>query len=255
MTSPLAAVSFLTRIPVAPGRVREMEEVARAQAWFPAVGLLLGGALLAVDRVASKALPPASVDVLIVVTLALLTGAIHLDGLADSADGLFGGATRGRRLELMRDVHAGTYAVTAVVCVLALKWAGLVALPLDVRTEALLCVPCLARFAMLVVIAVFPYARSEGVGLGFRRHAWPWGVCIGGGTALFTAAVLLGPGGLLVLAGAIAAALALGALSSRLIGGVTGDVYGATAEVCEALLLLVIAALANRGWIDGWLFS
>jgi adenosylcobinamide-GDP ribazoletransferase len=255
VTSFLAALEFLTRLRVRRTPRGDMERVARAQAWFPAVGLLLGLALLALDRLALRALPEASVDVLLVVALALLTGALHLDGLADTADGLLGGATPDERLAIMRDVHAGTYAVVAVACVLAMKWAGLAALPGEVRVEAILIAPCLARWALLVTAAQFPYARAEGTGAAFRAHAWPTAAAIGGATALVAAVVLLGAGGAAAVAFAAACGLGVGAYATRMLGGVTGDVYGATVEVTEALALLFIAALAHRGWAEALVFG
>jgi adenosylcobinamide-GDP ribazoletransferase len=251
--SPLNAVAFLTRLP-APGARPDLEQVAASQPWFAAAGLLIGALALAVDRIAMRALPPASVDVLVVVALVAITGGLHLDGLADAADGLLGGRTPEQRLEIMRDVHAGTYAIVAIVCVLALKWAGLAALPADVRVEAVLLTPCLARFAV-VVAATLPYARPEGLGASFRRHAWPWGVVASGLTAAGAAAALVGAGCAIVVAFAAVVPLALGWLALRAAGGVTGDTLGATIEVTEALMLLFIAALAGRGWLEAALLG
>jgi adenosylcobinamide-GDP ribazoletransferase len=248
----LAALEFLTRLRVRRVPRTDMRSIAAAQMWFPAVGLLIGALLLAIDRLASRALPAASADVIVVVALAMITGGLHLDGLADAADGVFGGDTPERRLEIMRDVHAGTYAIVAVVAVLALKWAGLAAMPTSVRFEALLLVPCLARLAMVAGAAAYPYARPDGMGAGFRAHARR-ALPVAGATAFTASMLLIGAGGLLVTAFAVTAALAVGACATRAAGGMTGDLYGATAEISEALLLLVIAAMANRGWIDAWL--
>lgn len=233
-----------------------MDDVARSSAWFPAVGLLLGAIVLAVDRLAMRALPPNAVDVLLVVAMVVLTGALHLDGLADAADGLFGGGDPTHRLEIMRDVHTGTFGVVAVACVLALKWAGYNAHPSDIRVEGILLAPCVSRMAMLTAIAAFPYARAEGAGTGFRGQAWPFAWTFGAATMLVAAIALLGWSGLLVAAFAAGSALVLGALTARLLGGgLTGDVYGAIVEVTEACVLLFIAAMAQRGWVDAWLFG
>ncbi|MEX2247664.1 MAG: adenosylcobinamide-GDP ribazoletransferase [Dehalococcoidia bacterium] len=251
----LSAVQFLTRLPVPGATPGDLTAVAGAQAWFPAVGLLLGAALVGVDRIAMRALPPVAVDALVVVALIVLTGALHLDGLADAADGLFGGRDAEDRLRIMRDVHAGTYAIVAVFAVLLLKWSGLLSLPVNVRVEALLLFPCLARFSLLVAIAVFPYAREEGVGAGFRERAWPGATLAGGAFVLLVSVGMLGAGGALAFAFAIAAGLAAGAFATRLAGGMTGDVYGATVEVSEAAVVLFLAAMAERGWVDAWLLG
>lgn len=249
----LAAIEFLTRLRIRHGPPADLAGVAAAQGWFPLVGLLIGAALLGFDRLAQRALPEPAVDVLLVVLLAAITGGLHLDGLADAADGLLGGHDRERRLAIMRDPHAGSFAIVAVAGVLAMKWAGLAALPSAVRFEALLLAPCLARFAMLLTSAAFPYARPDGMGAAFHQHAWPAATIAGTATALVASVALLGDGGLLVLAFAGACAVAAGALAKRAVGGMTGDLYGATIEVSEALLLLFVAALANRGWLDAWL--
>jgi adenosylcobinamide-GDP ribazoletransferase len=246
----LAALEFLTRLRVRPTPPGDMRRVAAAQGWFPAVGFILGALLLGIDRLASRALPEPSVDVLLVVALAALTGGLHLDGLGDAADGMLGGRDRKQRLAIMRDVHAGTYAVIAIVGVLALKWAGLAAMPRAVRFEALLLVPCLARMAMVIGAAAFPYARNEGVGAAFHDAALPVPVIVAGTTAVAAAVVLLGAGGPIAAAFAVCCALAVGVYARQSIGGMTGDVYGATAEIAEAALFLLIAALATRGWVE-----
>jgi adenosylcobinamide-GDP ribazoletransferase len=251
---PVDAIHFLTRVRIPGVRHPSLDDIAASQAWFAAVGLLLGALLVAVDWLAGRALPDPSVDVIIVIVLAAVTGALHLDGLADAADGLFGGPDAANRLAIMRDVHRGTYAIVAVVSVLALKWAGLSALPAEVRVEALLIAPCAARFSMVVSIAAFPYARTEGLGSPFKRHA-AVGAAACFVTSLTAGVALLGAAGLYITTIAAVVALAVGAVSARLVGGTTGDVYGATAELCEAALWLVIAACAIRGWAEPLLFA
>jgi adenosylcobinamide-GDP ribazoletransferase len=251
----LAALEFLTRLRVRRTPAGDMRRVAGAQAWFPVVGLLIGALLLAIDHVASRALPVASVDVLLVVALVAVTGGLHLDGLADAADGLFGGRDRQQRLEIMRDVHAGTFAIVVIVSVMALKWAGLDALPRNVRYEALLLAPCLARLAMVIAAAAFPYARSEGVGMAFHDAARPLVLALACGVGTVASVAMLGAGGLALVGFAAASALAIGTYARRSVGGMTGDLYGATAELTEAGLFLLVAALATRGWLHPLLFD
>jgi adenosylcobinamide-GDP ribazoletransferase len=249
-----AALGFLTRIPIPRSIDRSMERVAAGQAWFSAVGLLIGVMLIGVDEATSPALPRGAVDVLIVVALVIVTGGLHLDGLSDAADGILGGGTRERRLEIMRDAHIGAFGVVAIVCVLALKWAGLQSLPGAVRGEAIVLVPCLARFAVLVPAAAFAPARASGLGAALHTHP-RFAVVMAGTVALAAAVVLLGLGGAYAFACAMACALALGWYAVRMVGGVTGDTHGATIEITEAITLLFIAALANRGWIEAAAFG
>jgi len=251
----LVALEFLTRLSIRRTPRGDLEQVARSQMWFPAVGLLIGALLVGIDRLATRALPVGSVDVMLVVALALITGGLHLDGLADAADGLFGGYTPRRRLEIMHDVHAGSFAIIAIASALALKWAGLAALPQSVRIEALLVVPCVARFAVLFSIVAFPYARVEGMGAIQHDRAGAGALAVGGATAAIVAIALLGLGGVYALALAVAVAFAVALVARRMVGGMTGDLYGATVEIAEIALLLFIAAFANRGWIDAWLLG
>jgi adenosylcobinamide-GDP ribazoletransferase len=251
----LIALEFLTRLRVRRTPLGDLRSIADAQAWFPLVGLVIGALLVGVDWLARRALPGPSADVLVVVALVAITGALHLDGLADAADGLLGGRDRDERLRIMHDVHAGTYAIVAIVCVLAMKWAGIAALPSRARYEALLLAPCLARFAMLLASAAVPYARPEGAGAAFHARAWPIATIAGAATALAASVALLGAGGVAVVTFAAACGLAAAAVARRFAGGMTGDLFGATIEVSEALLLLAIAALAQRDWLHGWLLA
>src|SRR5262249_4187310 len=122
---PLLAVEFLTVARVRRFRLVSPAELARSQAFYPLVGLALGGALPAVDRLLAGALPPLTRSALQVALLAAVTRGLHLDGLADSFDGLLGGRDRGQRLEIMRDPRIGSFGATALALVLLLKWSAL----------------------------------------------------------------------------------------------------------------------------------
>lgn len=252
MSSFFAAVAFLTRVPIPRRRVAFAGVPAAAQGWFPAVGLVIGGVLVGLERLCRLALPDSTNAVVLVVALVVITGGLHLDGLADAADGLLGGRDRERRLEIMHDVHAGTYAVLALVSVLALKAAGIAALPGAVHWQALLLTPCLARFAMVVTSAAFPYAREEGLGSAFHESATAPRLAFAAGTAVVAALVLFGATGVGMVAFVAGLALAIGVVARRAVGGMTGDLYGATIEITEALLLLCIAAVGGQGWLASW---
>ena len=256
MSGLAAAIGFLTRLPLPAGAASELRDVALSQAWFPAVGLLIGLALLGVDRAVSRALPPVSVAVLDVVALAVFTGALHLDGLADAADGLFGGhdaaiaAGRSCTMSTPGTLRAGRrgFGAGAEVCRHRRTARRL-------RFESLLLAPCLARLAMVVAIAAFPYARSEGIGASFHAARGRRG-------AGRSAAVALVAGGGAAwrerrLRGGVRRRLRplFGAIATQLVGGMTGDLYGATLEMSEACLLLFFAAFAARGWLAAWLLG
>jgi adenosylcobinamide-GDP ribazoletransferase len=228
------ALSLLTTI----GR-RGGALTARALPWFPIVGAALGALVGGAWWVADQAWPPLAAAVVAVVVDLAVTGMLHVDGLADSADGLLPHATRERRLEIMRAPDVGAFGVTAVVAVLLVEVAGLASR----RPSVLLVVAlwCAARSLVAVVPAVVPYARPGGMATNLVEGAtrWPllalpvavglgaWGAGVGGAVAVVV--------GLLAGIGVIAVA-------RQRLGGFTGDVLGATIVVTQAVGLLAAAA-------------
>ena len=236
------AVGFLTVLPVSPGEAARM---GPSRAFFPLVGLGIGGVLAALDYAAAQVLPPLVVGALLVAALLAMTRAIHTEGFLDCCDGLLGGHTPQRRLEILRDSRVGAFAVAGGAALLLLKWSLLAEAPGEVRAALLALFPCLSRFGMLTAMAAFDYVRESGAGTAFQAGAHWWQVAFGLATAAAASVLLLGVGGLLLLAAAVAVALALGWWVTRLLGGMTGDAYGAVNEVAEvAVLLLGIALLS-----------
>jgi len=234
-----AAVSFLTVLPVANADGSPGTRLGRA--YFPAVGALVGlvagAVLVVVDGIAGPLLAAAAA----VASLCLLTGAIHLDGLADSADGLLGRGDAARRLEVMRDPRLGSYGVTALAVVLLLQTAALAGMPPSRALVALIVAGAISRLAAAVVIAWVPYVRTSGLGVaaagaGGRRID----LAVGLGTV---AVVALLDWQRALVAGMLVAAVVLmvTGLARRRLGGVTGDVCGATAELGQLAVLLVFA--------------
>ncbi|GAC1339730.1 MAG: adenosylcobinamide-GDP ribazoletransferase [Candidatus Dormibacteria bacterium] len=234
------AFSFLTILPVAHPAGGPGERLGRA--YFPAVGAVVGLAAAIGFVLVGAVTTPLLAAVAAVSVLALLTGGLHLDGLADSADGLFGGRDRDQRLEIMRDSRTGAFGVVAVVLVIVGDVSALSALSPMRAGIALIVAGALSRWAMLGVVVLLPYARPEGLGLAAEgRHRIPDLVI---GTALAAVACLLDWRRALLAAVLVgAAALGLGRFARRRIGGATGDVYGAAAEVCQ---LAALAAFVVR---------
>lgn len=228
------AIGFLTVLPLAPGSPARM---GPARAYFPLVGLALGGILAGLDLVARQALPPLAVSALLVAALLVLTRALHTEGFLDSCDGLFGGCDRARRLEILRDPHVGAFAVIGGTSLLLLKWSGIAGLPDEERTALLVLFPCLSRLGMVVTMEAFSYAREHGLGTAFEDGRSRWQVVFGLATAT-AAALLLGLAGLVLLGATVAAALAIGRWVTGLLDGMTGDTYGAVNEVGEVVVLL-----------------
>ncbi len=229
------AFGFLTILPVSPGRA---EAMAPARAYFPIVGLALGGALAVLDHAIGRVLAPQASAAILLIALLVLTRAIHTEGFLDTCDGLLGGFSKERRLAILRDTHVGAFAVIGAVCLLLSKWALLVETPDAMRASLLAAFPCLSRCGMLSTMAVFPCAREDGIGAAFQAGTSRWQIALGLVTATAAGWLLLGYAGLVLVAGAIAVALALGAWCTRLLGGMTGDTYGAVNEVGEVTVLL-----------------
>lgn len=239
----VCAIQFLTRVPMPALKTFEPEWITRSARYFPLVGQGVGAASALVLLAGEQVWGGGVAAVLAIAVGLLLTGAFHEDGLADTADGLGGGLTPARRLEIMKDSRVGTYGVCALILVLGLKVALLASTP----TAALILLAAhgAGRAAAVVVMRVTPYAPSGEAG---KWKPLPQGVRTGEVLiALLIAAwplVFLPMGAALAgLAGGAALAIALALLARRLIGGHTGDVLGAVEQLFEVGFLLGAAAL------------
>ena len=242
MTGLRLAIGFLTVLPVAPAGEARM---GPARAWFPLVGLGLGGVLLALDVAAREGLPSLVVGAILVAALLVLTRAIHTEGFLDCCDGLFGAYTREDRLRILRDTHVGAFAVIGGAALLLLKWSALAGIPDEARTGLLLVFPCLSRLGMVTTMALFPYAREQGLGTSFQEGRTLWQVGLGLATATVASVLFLGGGGAILLGVVVVVSLGLGRWMTGMLGGMTGDTYGAVNEVGEvAVLVLGIALFA-----------
>jgi adenosylcobinamide-GDP ribazoletransferase len=244
----LFAWHFLTAIPLSHGHHEPMPgELAGSFAWYPLIGLLLGGLLAGSDLLLSKLFQPMVVNILLIVILVAVTRGLHQDGLADFLDGLAGGRTPSDRLAIMRDGRIGAIGATGLILALGLRYAALMALPPDARLPLLLCMPAVGRWAMVVGAMSAPYARADGgLAAPFLAHlAWRH-LCLATLVVAVPMLWFLGPSGALAgLALAAAAARAGTALARRFLGGITGDTLGATNELVEILFLLAGSALLN----------
>jgi cobalamin 5'-phosphate synthase/cobalamin synthase len=240
----VCAIAFLTRVPVPARWQFDARDVGRATLAFPLVGAMLGALAVALRHALGPALPPEVVALLIVCAAALVTGALHLDGLADMADGFGGGRTREDVLRIMRDHVIGAYGGCALVLAIGLKSAAIAALVARGADAALVIAPMIARWTTAAVGAAIPYARAHaGLGRAITGHVGRTEVV---GATVLTALGAIGLGGA-VGALAWAAAAAMSALQAawcvRRIGGVTGDTLGANVEVCEVLVYVIAVAL------------
>lgn len=246
MASLILAVRFLTIVPV-PGReATGPGALGQAAWWFPVVGLGLGVALGAVDRVVGRLFPPLLAALLVVSVWKVATGGIHLDGLADCLDGL-GGSDVERRLAIMRDSRIGVFGAAGLVLGFLTALSALAELPPSVRAGTLLLAPVVGRLSPLLVGAWFAAATpQEGAGADFLRALSRWAGPAHLALAAGLAALLFGPAGLVVVAVALAGVFGWSGLLAWRLGGVTGDVLGAGVELAELGVLLATAGLAHQ---------
>jgi adenosylcobinamide-GDP ribazoletransferase len=227
-------------------------EISDSRIYYPIIGLLLGLLLVGVERGAREVFPVYLTAALLLVFLVVMTRGLHLDGFMDICDGLFGGYTRERRLEIMRDSHVGAFAVVGAASLLLLKYGALVsllALPGPGKEWVLLLFPALSRWTMVILLGAFPYARRQGLGSPFHQGKARLATALAVVVATAASVLLGGVAGAGILAGVSLLAWLLGLVVSRMLGGLTGDAYGAANELTEVVTLIVAAALLPFGWI------
>lgn len=240
----LIALQFLTRLPVRLPGPPAPERTGRSLLWYPAVGLLLG-LLVATAQALLDGGPALLQAALLLALWVALTGGLHLDGLADSADAWAGGfGDRARTLAIMKDPRSGPFAVVVLVLVLLLKFAALVALLDAGRIGLLVLAPWVARLLLALLLRCTPYVRPGGLGQALAEHlprrALP-GVLAAHGLGILLGFGLAGAWAL--LAGALVFFAWRRALMNRL-GGTTGDTAGALVELVECASLVALACLA-----------
>jgi adenosylcobinamide-GDP ribazoletransferase len=247
VASLILAVRFLTIVPL-PGREASgPDALGRAAWWFPVVGLLLGAALAALDRLLSLVFPPLLSSLLVVSSWKVATGGVHLDGLADCLDG-FGGATREQRLAIMRDSHIGVFGAAGIVLVFLIGLVGLAELTQGRRWRVLFLAPAVGRLAPVLVGRWFaPATPEQGMGAAFLRAlpsmAGPLHLVL----IVALAMALFGGWGVMMVLAPLIAVLAWISFVSGRVGGLTGDALGAGVELAELGCLLTAVALSHVG--------
>jgi adenosylcobinamide-GDP ribazoletransferase len=215
--------------------------------FFPLVGLILGTALAWFNRLTGF-WPPVLADCLTVALMVVLTRGLHLEGLADTADGLAGGMGSTRALEIMKDHNSGAFAVMAVALDLLLRWAALMALEPGLKFPALILMATAGRWSMVVTGYRSPYPRpraegSTGLARPFVEELRPLELIGAGLTALAVGVLLLGSRGFILMAGVALLAFLFRLYLLRRLGGVTGDTLGAMGEIAEVGVLLTLAGI------------
>lgn len=242
-SDPLTALSLLTRLPL-PAQLNP--RIAEAAWAYPLAGLVVAslGALVGLAAL-GLGLPSTLTALLVLAALVMLTGAMHEDGLADLADGFWGGWDRAARLEIMRDSRIGTYGVIALCLGLAARWSALWMLyeaGSAPATAALLSTAALSRASMPVLMATLPHARKDGLSHHVGRVS-PRSAALGAALALICALALMGTAALPATLCAAAVLLGLATLAHHKIGGQTGDVLGTSQQLTEIAALFASVTL------------
>lgn len=237
MNGLLGAIQFITILPVGKSTPFDPKKMVP---FFPVVGVLLGVLVALLDQAALRLWTPPVAALLDVVLLIFLTGAFHLDGLGDSADGLLGHRPKEDALAIMKDSRMGAMGLIAIICALAIKWAGIAGLETH-RILVLIIVPAYARAGMIFGIRFFEYGRPVGgTGLDFFKQKIGilafWGLILPVILSLLT-----GWRAILLNAGFVALVAAILFYYKKRVGCITGDMLGAITEVIEAGLFLLVS--------------
>jgi len=249
------AWQFLTIIP-SPSRYQgySAEDLGRSISFFPIVGFFLGLVLFGLDYLLGLFLPPMVLNILLIIALVILTGALHLDGFVDTCDGLVVRSSASDKLKIMADTQVGVFGVVGGCCLVLTKFAALYALPEELRASALILMPVLSRWGMVYAIYAFFPAKKEGLGWAAKQKTNWKGMAAATIFALVMAFALLSWWGAALLAALSLIIWAVSKYLSSRFGGVTGDNYGAINEFAEVTVLILAFIIAELGG-DSWLAS
>ncbi len=238
---PLVALALLTRLPLPALPDAAFERQAQASWAYPLVGVIVGTISAVIAGIALSVGLPAWIAAGLALTAQIITtGAMHEDGLADTADGFWGGWTVERRLEIMKDSNIGTYGVLALVLSVGLRWAAL-SVVMSHSVWTLIAVGVASRMGLPALMSVLPRVRPGGLSDRVGEPPTP-SVLVSGFIGLVLVGVLLGAEVAVAVLATILAVWSCGAIARKKVGGQTGDVLGATQQITELACLLALAA-------------
>jgi len=236
----IITMQFLTIIPLPFSFEWKKDDLGRSTALFPLAGLTIGALLAGLNWLVGPHLDRPLMDALLIVALTAVTGALHMDGLADVCDGIAARGSRERFMEIMKDSRVGAVGAVAIALGLLLKWQALAAVPECVKWQALLLFPMIARFCQVQTIVFGRSARQDGLGSTIVVGAGKLQLMIAFCLTLAAAWLLLGMHGPILLAAAILIASLIRRWFHAKIGGITGDVIGCISELVEIAVLIML---------------
>ena len=231
------------------------EDLARSTDYFPVVGVIIGLILAGLNWLLGLLLPSAVVNVLLIVSLAAISGALHLDGFVDTCDGIAGHKTPEERWQVMRDSRAGSFGIVGVCCLLLVKYISLNNVPETLLMATLVLMPVVSRWAMVYAIFFYPYAKPSGLGKAFKQGAG-WRMFAIATVITLVVAIVLARlanvtyfylAGLAIMLAIWVIVVIMAAYLKRKFAGLTGDTYGAINEAAEVCVLLLVCLLARWG--------
>ena len=247
MKSFLSALQLLTIIPVKIKAAVDERELGRSTAFFPLVGAAQGIILVGANLLFLRFLPTDIASGLVLVVLILTNGGFHLDGFADTIDGLAGGSTKEERLNIMKDSRIGAIGVVAIVLLLLLKFVAINNLPPAAKNYILFLLPVVGKWSMVPMAYWADYARpTGGLGKAFTEHTGIKEFLLATIFALAASVILLSWYGLVYAGIMFIDVYLLTIFFKRKLGGVTGDVFGFQSEVSEVIFLLLIIVQLNN---------
>ncbi|MBU1122834.1 MAG: adenosylcobinamide-GDP ribazoletransferase [Candidatus Omnitrophota bacterium] len=238
----LIALQFLTTIPI---KIKpSLDKIPQSLIYFPAVGLFLGAILTIFNILLTGIhLPAFLVNVILVVSLIILTGSLHLDGLADTFDAFLSGKPKSEMLKIMRDSHIGTMGVLSLISVILLKIGLLGSLNPAAKNGSLLLMCVLSRYVLVFSIFKFPYARETGKAKIFFNNITIKTLSLSSLISLILAVILLKIKGIILFFMLLIFVFLLGKFITKKIGGLTGDSLGAITEITEVFILFFCLSL------------
>ena len=236
----LISLQFLTIINIKTDTPIDEKSFGKSVIFFPLIGAFIGVLLVIISRLTSAFLPVSVSDAIVLAVLILVTGGLHIDGFADTVDGFAGGKNKDDILRIMKDSRIGTFGVVGIVMLLLTKYLSLQSLQPDTKYFVLITMPVIGRWSVLPMGLFFKYARIEGgTGKIFAESIRLKELIIGTIMALAIIIPLFRLKGFLMLAVIFIVTLLIGRYSKRKINGITGDVFGATIEINELIILIL----------------
>ena len=234
----ISAIGFLTIIPTPK---KYSGEFKHSVIFFPIVGLIIGGIIITVKTFGAPIFPEAVLNLFIVFTFIIVTGGLHLDGLADTVDGFYAGRKKEDILRIMDDPHIGAMGVIAIVFSLMTRYLAVLSIPKNILISGLILSPVAGRWAMVLLMKISKPAKEDGLGNFFMKNIMNTDFIISGILSILIMFFLFGLKGILIFSAVSLIVLTFSKYYNRKIGGITGDNLGAISEITELAALIFLS--------------